>query len=126
MENEMEISFKPKSELMGINVQDFIGKKVKIEAYDIKDTQFGKTLILKTEVVDTLNKQSAKPLEIRGSRMFGFQKDKQGNPCIGEGSKLHVFLQKHKVGHFKELIGKEVILQVQTSKKDGNDYLTFA
>ncbi len=126
MENEIDIQFKPKSELAGIDVQQFIGKKVKIENYEIKDTQFGKTLILKTEVVDILNKQSTKPMEIRGSRMFGFQKDKQGNPCIGEGSKLHLWLQKQKCNHFKEAIGKEVTLQVQTSKKDGNDYLTFA
>ena len=61
---------------------------------------------------------------IKASKVVGLQEDAQGKIGWGKGTKMDLFLSKHAVAHYKEMVGKEVIIQT-TIAKDGNEYLTF-
>lgn len=128
-------------EPQGFNPQDFIGKDALIESIDERIGQYGFFIVVKTEPVDDGGN------EIRASKMFGLQQDKEGNWGWGPESKLAVFLNKQGVNHYKELVdnpqyekktdnngrsyrvisGKpkfKVKLQTGTNKQ-GKEFLTF-
>lgn len=110
-------------ELPKIDVSKYIGKKVKIESADTYEGKFGLYVKVQTRVVDTLGKGD-KQIELRGSKIFGLQQDADGIYGYGKDTKLGVFLKKMKVSDVKDLVGKEVILQSQTSDT-GTDFLSF-
>lgn len=116
-------------DLPSIDVSPYVGKKVNIENVDEYEGNYGYYIKVETVVVDTLkdiiDKKTDKPLEVRGSRIFGLQEDADGKIGWGEKTKLGVFLKKMGVDHYKDLKGKEVQLQSTTNKEDGKDYLTF-
>lgn len=121
--NEMNIKVVPQTELAGIDVTQYIGKKAKIKEFEIKEGAYGKYITFYTEAIDFMDKEKQKPL--KASRMFGFQKDKNGNTCIAEGGKLHLWMKDMKVVNYKDVVGKEVIIQTTPPNKEGRKYLTF-
>lgn len=114
-----------KIDLPRLDVTQFIGKKIPIAMVEEFEGEFGYYIKVSTSAVTELKKSDGSIIQICGSRNFSLQKDEEGRIGWGDGTKLDLFLNKMKVNHYKELVGKEVILQTQTSKRDGKDYLTF-
>ncbi len=110
-------------ELPTIDVSKYVGNKVDIEKVTEHKGKFGYYVKVQTEIVDTIE-GGKKPIELRGSRIFGLQEDDEGNTGWGKNTKLGLYLKKMKVKHYSELVGKEVVCQSMTNK-NGVDFLTF-
>lgn len=117
-------------DLPTIDVSEYVGKRTKIEeVLEFESTQFAKEgeknyyiKVLSAPLGEIETADGTK--ELRASRIFGLQTDKEGNIGWGAQTKLGLFLKKMKVEHYNDLIGKEIVVQTHTSK-DGKDYLTF-
>lgn len=113
-------------ELPKLDVKPYIGKPVKIEKVTEHKGEYGYYIVVTSSVVDSLpGKDKDSPIIIRATRMFGLQENDKGEIGWGAETQLGVYLKKMGVLHYKDLVGKEVICQTTTSKKDGKDYLTF-
>lgn len=110
-------------ELPQIDVTKYIGKKVKIVSADTYEGKHGLYVKVLTAIVETIGKGDKK-VELRGSKILGLQMDDSGTWGWGKDTKCGVFLNKYKCKKPSELIGKEVILQSQTSAT-GTEYLSF-
>lgn len=117
-------------ELPTIDIKPHIGKEVEIEKVEEFEGHYGYYIKVETKVVAEIergkdkNGQSQAPIYLRGSRIFGLQEDKEGRIGWGAETKLGVYLKKMKVSHYKDLVGKKVILQSVTDK-EGTDFLSF-
>lgn len=111
-------------ELPKIDITPYIGKKVMIENVTENEGAFGYFVKVETLPLETVG-TGDKAIEIKASRIFGLQTDEQGRIGWGKDTNLGVFLAKMGVKHYRELKGKEVIVQSVTNKKDKKDYLTF-
>jgi hypothetical protein len=110
-------------ELPRIDISQYIGNKAKIERVDEFEGKYGFYAKVETVVLDTLQR-GQEPIELRASRIFGLYPDAQGTIGWSKESKLGQFLKKMHVAHYRELVGKEVVVQSLTNK-DGQDFLTF-
>ena len=108
-----------KIDLPKIDVSKYIGRKVKIVSANIHEGTYGLYVKALTQTVESIGKT-----EIKGSKILGLQTDEKGVHGYGEGTKLDLFLKKYKCKDVKDLVGKEVILQSQTSDS-GTEFLTF-
>lgn len=123
---ELGNKVKGQIELPKLDVKPYIGKKVKIEKIEEHKGEYGYYIMVITKVVDTLpGRDKDSPIIIRANRMFGLQENEKGEIGWGAETQLAVYLKKMGVLHYRDLVGKEVICQTTTSKKDGKDYLTF-
>ena len=123
---ELGDKVKGEIELPKLDVKPYIGKAVKIEKVTEHKGEYGYYIVIISEVVDSLpGRDPNSPIIIRATRMFGLQENEKGEIGWGAETQLGVYLKKMGVLHYKELVGKEVICQTTTSKKDGKDYLTF-
>jgi hypothetical protein len=111
-------------EMPQIDVAQYIGKKSVI--LEVKEFQgeFGPFISIWTDIIDTIERGNSDPIQLRASKMFGLT-EVDGKIGWGKESKLAVFLKKHGVSHYKDLVGKTVVVQTIQNKKDGKDYLTF-
>jgi len=111
-------------ELPQIDVTKYIGKKSVI--IEVKEFQgeFGPYISIQSDVIDTIERGSGDNIELKASKMFGLM-EIDGKIGWGKDSKLAVYLKKMGVASYKDLIGKQVIIQTVQNKKDGKDYLTF-
>lgn len=110
-------------ELPKIDVSKHIGKKAKIESALVYEGKYGMYVKVQTKIVETLGR-GEKAIELRGSRIFGLQQNEDGIWGYGKETKLGTFLTKMKCKELRDLVGKEVILQSQTSDT-GTDFLSF-
>ena len=110
-------------ELPTINVTKYVGKKAKIATVDECEGNYGYFVKVETAILETIE-CGENPIEIKASRIFGLQKDSEGKIGWGKVTNLGTFLEKMGVAHYKELVGKEVIMQT-VIKKDKKDYLCF-
>ena len=78
---------------------------------------------IQTEIIDKID-FGGKTIELRGNRVFGLYKNKEGKIGWGKDTKLGAFLSKMSVKHYKELKNKEVIIQARTGK-EGKEFLSF-
>jgi hypothetical protein len=138
MEKKIEIKNTKEIELKGsmdINIDQYIGQEVLIDIveeyqseYNGKPTYYIKILtqeiLIMGEKGDLALDESGKPIQIRASKLFGLQKDSEGNIGWGKETKLGNYLKSKKVEHYKDLKGKSVRLQ-KTEPKNGKEYLTF-
>jgi len=111
-----------------LDLNEFIGKKVKIEKIQEGEGQFGFFVDLITEPVGTLNaidKTTGEKIQLRGSARFGLLTNDKEEIGWTSNSKLGVFLNKHNKKHYRDCTGMTVIIQLHTSTKDNKDYLTF-
>ncbi len=106
-------------DLPKFDCKPYIGKKVKIVSVTEHKGNYGYYVKIETEVVAQFGEK-----EITASKIFGLFEDDNGNIGWGIETKLGLFLEKYKVSHYKELVGKEVILQTKTNK-EGIDFLDF-
>ncbi len=120
----------------------FIGLDSFIEHIEERKGQYGFYIKLLSRVVDDNER-----FEIRASAIFGLETDEEGKLGWPPESKLDNFLKKHKVAHYRELIGNpmtqvlkddkgesfrrisgipKTAIKIQTRQgKDGKEYLTF-
>ncbi len=124
MENEeVKLEGTGEIELPKVDISKHIGKKVNIVKVTENKGNFGYYILVETEPVGNIE-TSKGDVKLRGSRIFGLQEDKEGNVGWGKDTKLGEYLKKMKVDHYKQLEGKEVILQSITGKS-GTDFLSF-
>lgn len=121
MDEEIVLGDKVKGEIVlpKIDVSRYVGKKAKIESVKEFEGKHGFYITVYSEIVDTVGS-----IKLRGSKIFSLQEDAEGNLGWSEGSKLSLFLKKKGVSHYRDLVGKEVLLQSQTSDS-GKDFLTI-
>jgi hypothetical protein len=100
------------------DAKKYIGMKVKIASVIEGEGNFGYYIRITTEKVEKFGDK-----EICASKLFGLQTDEEGNIGWGKDTKLGSYLKKMKVSHYKDLVGKEVIIQTKT--KDGLEFLDF-
>ena len=112
-------------DLPQLDLNPYIGNKVKIEAVTEHKGDYGFYIKVQTEVVATLTEKRKEPLELRASRIFSLQEDESGKIGWGKDTNLGVFLKKHKADHYKDLVGKEIVVQTVTNKKQKRDFLSF-
>jgi len=106
-------------ELSQFDCTPFIGKKVGIAKVTEHKGSFGFYVKIETEIVAKFGEK-----DITASKILGLQEDANGHIGWGEKTKLGVFLKKYNVAHYKDLVGKEVVIQTKTSK-EGVDFLDF-
>jgi len=113
-------------ELPQIDVKPYVGRRVKIDnVKTLEGSRFGNIILrIQTEIVETVE-GGKRPIEIRGSRIFGIHEDANGNMGWSPQTKLGQFLKRMKAKKPDDLIGQEVTLQVQPSTSGGADFLTF-
>lgn len=114
-------------ELPQVDLAPYVGKKAAIEDVEELKGNYGYFIRVVTGTVATLDikDKDGKPIELKGSRIFGLQESDEGQIGWGEKTKLGQFLKKMGVDHYNDLVGEEVVIQTITNKADGKDYLTF-
>ena len=110
-------------DLPQIDISKHIGKKMRIARVTEHAGDFGFFIKVATDIVETIT-GGKNPIELRATRLFGLQQDDEGNVGWGKTVKLGLFLKKMGVSHYKDLVGKTVIVQSQTNK-EGREFLTF-
>ena len=108
-----------------INVEKYIGTNAVIEKITELQGKYGYFVEIETNVLEEIEKNDGTKILLRAKKRIGLQTDINGNIGWGEGTQMDIFLKKHNVEHYKDLIGKTVKVQTVTSKKDGRDYLTI-
>ena len=102
-----------------IDVSKYEGQKHKIAKWSVMRGKFeNPSVLLETEQIDGKIKATKflSVVYLVGRKEFRWF----------SGSKTEAFMKKHGAKNFDELIGKEVLIVIQPSKKDdGKDYLTF-
>ncbi len=111
-------------ELPTLDLSPYIGKKSTIEKIEEHEGQHGFYIKIYSAQIDEIDGKEGK-VGLFATRIFGLQTNEAGELGWGEKTLLGVFLKKMKVEGYKDLIGKEIIVQSQTNKNDGKDYLTF-
>jgi len=121
-------------EMPTLDVRPYVGREVKIASVTTLETQFVDERLNKpkyslrvvTEIVDTIG-EGDNAIELTASNLYPLYWDATGeNLGWAEQTKTGQFLKKMRVKNPGELIGKKVICQIRTSKKDGREYLGFA
>lgn len=107
-----------------LDIEQYVGNKVEIDTVQEFKGEYGYFLTVSTEVLGTHDGREGE-IQLRASRNFGLQEDKDGNIGWGKDTNLGRFLEKMKVDHYKNLKGCKVIVQTQTNTKTGKDYLSF-
>ncbi len=119
-------------EKIGMDISEFVGKKVKIELIEERKGNIYKGrqsyyVLLKTEIVNPDEADGFK--QIRATKILGLNtiQDQKGNLKVvwAKEGKTGLFLTKHQKTHYKDFEGVEVQLKPSEPKKDGIEYLTF-
>ena len=113
-------------ELPQMDVAKYIGTKTTIEAVEEHEGGFGFYIKLLTPVIGTEEGKDG-DIELRASKTLSLAEDAEGKLGWTEKTKLGQYLKKMGVEHYKDLVGKDVVVQTQTSTKNDvtREYLTF-
>lgn len=106
-------------DLPSFDCKPYIGKIVKIAKITEHLGKFGYYVKLETEKVADFGDK-----EITATKIFGLYEDKNGKVGWGINTKLGIFLLRNQVAHYKELLGRTVIL-ITKINKDGLEFLDF-
>jgi len=107
-------------ELPKFDVDEYVGNDSVIESVEEHKGQFGYYIKVISEEITTFGKDS-----IRASRMFSLVTQEDGTVAWGTESKLAVFLKKHGVETYMELVGKPIKVNKTPANTDGKEFLTF-
>jgi len=124
-EDEVSLEDTGEIDLPQLDLTPYIGKKAKIAAVTEHKGEFGYYVKIQTEVIARLTEKRKEPLELKASRIFSLQEDEEGRIGWGKETNLGLFLKKKGVKHYKDLVGKEVIVQTVTNKKQQRDFLSY-
>lgn len=121
---KVDIDVKGEIELPTVDVKQYIGKKTKIESVETHEGNYGYYVKIEGEILEVAGTND-KPIEVKASAILGLQTDSDGVIGWGKDTKMSKFLKSMGVTHFKDLVGKEVIMQSNISKSSGTEFLTF-
>lgn len=130
MENNQEKSKKVDIEVAGkielpkIDVSKYIGEKTKIVSAETHEGSYGYFVKVEGEVLETIG-EGDKATDIRASAIIGLQIDAEGNIGWGEDTKMDKFLKLMGCEHYKDLVGKEAVIQTRQAKNSETEFLTF-
>ena len=110
-------------ELPKFDAEKYIGTKVNIASVKEMTGVYGYFIRVETDPVETYKGADGEPKDIRGSMNFGLVELEDGKIGWGKDAKLGMFLKHMKVNHYRDLVGKQVILQVE--RKGDKTYLIF-
>lgn len=110
-------------ELPPLDLNRFMGQKVKVASV----TEHEGTSFNNADEPSYYIKIVTEPIEGNwvARKTFSLKKTAEGNIGWTKDGMLGTFLFKMDAKHYNELVGKEVIVVVETSKKTGKDYLTL-
>lgn len=111
-------------DLPKFDLTPYIGRESKIEFVEEHEGQYGYYVKLLSESLGT-RMHEGKEVEIRASKVLGLQIDAEKKIGWGPKTNMSRYLAKMKVEHYNELQNMKIFIQTTTSKKDGNEYLTF-
>jgi len=130
----------PSASGLGIELNEFEGAKAEIETLEIKDIPSHydedgewhdelaprKMLKISTKPLKVIEREGQDNIELRASELFALKK-KNGKWewSTHPKAKLQRLMAKFKVNHPKELIGRNVVIKVTTSKKSDAQFLGF-
>lgn len=121
---KVDVEIAGKIELPVVDVSKYIGEKTKIVSAETHQGAYGYFVKVEGEILETLGTED-KPIELRASAILGLQTDAEGKIGWGADTKMDKFLKSMKVEHFKDLVGKEAIMQTRVSKSSDTEFLTF-
>lgn len=121
--NQVTLEGTKQIELPKLNLTQYVGTPAVVEEVTEHRGQHGYFVKATTGIVASVGKEDD-PIELKGSKIFGLQEDEEGQIGWGEETKLGTFLKAHKVAHYNDLVGKEVVITMRRTK-DGNEFLTF-
>ena len=130
-ENLVELGNKVIGEIIlpSVDISPYIGKKIKIANIKEYEGNYGYYIRIESETIailpEVINPNTNKPVELKATRLFGLQTDKDGNIGWGQKTKLGLFLKKKNLASYRDLVGVEVITTSVTNSDDGKDYLSF-
>lgn len=110
-------------ELPKLDLSEYIGNKTVIDKVETHESKFGYFVKVISRDVAVIERENEDNIILTASKLFGLVTMKDGTVGWGSESKLAEFLAKHKVTHYKDLVGKEIIVQMDSNK--GKDFLTF-
>lgn len=94
--------------------EEFVGVRTRIDRVEVRNGDFGPYLYVATEPLPEIG--------VRATRLFNL-KEKDGKIVWSKRGHLQAYLNRLGVSHPKDLVGKEVIVQVEV--KGDRKYLTF-
>jgi len=114
-------------DLPKIDVAQYSGRKVRIEAVLIEEGKYGQYAKFITEPVDILKikDKDGNFLQLRASKIFGLAIDANGKAGWGAETKLGKFASKYNCKCLGDFIGKEVTTNVITNLEDDKEYLSI-
>jgi hypothetical protein len=112
-----------KVEVPKVDYVKYVGKKAKIGAVDTCVGEFGYYLQISTTPIDVVP-FGKEQKEIRATRIFSLLTDKEGKVGWGETGKLVDLMNLKNVKEPMQLLGKEVVIQMELSKQ-GRSFLSF-
>lgn len=123
-DTKVDIEVAGKIELPKIDVSKYIGEKTKIVSAETHQGAYGYYVKVEGEVLDTIG-DGDNAVELRASAIIGLQTDAEGKIGWGADTKMDKFLKVMGVEHFKDLVGKEAVIQTRQSKNSETEFLTF-
>jgi hypothetical protein len=104
-------------DLPPLDVDQFVGRKVKIASVTLKSGEFGWYYLVEAESV-------SKDADICPSKILGLKQDAEGKWGWPKQSKTALFLAKMNAGTPEELVGRTVTV-TKRENKEGMEFLTF-
>lgn len=123
-DTKVDIEVAGKIDLPKLDISKYIGEKTKIVSADTHQGAYGYYVKVEGEVLETLGTKE-NPIELRASAVIGLQQDEKGVVGWGADTKMDKFLKLMGVEHFKDLVGKEAIMQARQAKNSDTEFLTF-
>ena len=140
MTEENNVPNVPDVKVSGLNLEEFAGKRAKIEKVSVIDAETSydesgnfveglkrkvKVLKAETEALTTFEKDG-ETKTVRASELFNMVQDKETKEwglSTSDNSKYRKFIKNMKCNELKDLIGKEVT--VKSVERKGSTYLGF-
>jgi len=124
-ETIVELKDTKEIDLPQIDLNEYTGKKVKINEVTEHEGVHGYYVKIRTEAVGKITNQKGEEKDLRASKLLGLQKDKEENVGWGATTKMGLYLKRMAVSHYSELVGKEVTVIALTNDKKEKDFLSF-
>lgn len=112
-------------ELPKLDVNPYVGKKVKVERVVILEGNFGYYYKLESEIVDVIKNADGSGFELRASKLLSLITLPDNTVGWGDKSKTAAFLKQYKVKKPEDLKGKIVTLIPNYNKEKDTTFLTF-
>ena len=122
---KVELKDTKEIDLPTLDLKQYIGTKTQIDFVEEFKGEFGYFIRISTLPIGNFTNREGEVIDLRASRNLGLQEDESGSIGWGKETNMGYFLEKMKVDHYNDLIGKDVIIQLQSNPKTKKEYLSF-